>query len=172
MVETRILEHAANRSAPTPTAGTRRAAGAGMTNTDPGAIARRVVEEIFVRGRLESIDELVAPGFVSHTFSFTDDGREQLRAATQRVHASLSDVTFEVEDVVVEGDQAVVRLTSSATPIGDFMGVPAGGKRYTIGEMHWFRVESGKVVEHWHQHDALGLMKQLGAFPAPDVQQA
>ena len=143
-----------------------------MTNTDPGAVARRFVDEIFVRGRLESIDELVAPDFVSHTFSFTDDGREQLRAATQRVHASLSDVTFDVEDVVVEGDQAVVRLTSSATPIGDFMGVPAGGKRYTIGEMHWFRVEGGKVVEHWHQHDALGLMKQLGAFPAPDVQQA
>jgi steroid delta-isomerase-like uncharacterized protein len=143
-----------------------------MNDTNPGTIARRVVEDIFARGRLEAIDELVAPDFVSHTFSFTDDGREQLRAATQRVHASLSDVTFEVEDVVVEGDQAVVRLRSRATPIGDFMGVPAAGKRYTIGEMHWFRVEGGKVVEHWHQHDALGLMKQLGAFPAPDVQQA
>jgi steroid delta-isomerase-like uncharacterized protein len=143
-----------------------------MNDTNPGTIARRVVEDIFARGRLEAIDELVAPDFVSHTFAISDDGREQLRAATRRVHASLSDVTFDVEDVVVDGDRAVVRLTSSATPIGDFMGVPAAGKRYTIGEMHWFRVEDGKVVEHWHQHDALGLMKQLGAFPAPDVQRA
>jgi steroid delta-isomerase-like uncharacterized protein len=143
-----------------------------MNSTDPGALARRFVDEIFVRGRLEAIDELVAPDFVSHTWSFTDDGREQLRTATQHVHAALSDVTFDVEDVVVDGDKAVVRLTSSATPIGDFMGVPAAGKRYTIGEMHWFKVRDGKIVEHWHQHDALGLMKQVGAFPSPDVQRA
>ena len=143
-----------------------------MNTTDSRALVRRFVDEIFVRGRVEAIDELVAPDFVSHTFSFTDDGRSKLKAATERVHASLSDVVFDVEDVLVDGEQAVVRLTASATPIGDFMGVPAAGKRYTIGEMHWFRLRDGKVVEHWHQHDALGLMKQLGAFPAPDVQPA
>jgi len=143
-----------------------------MNTTDGRALVRRFVDEIFLRGRVEAIDELVAPDFVSHTFSFTDDGRAKLRAATERVHASLSDVAFDVEDVLVDGDQAVVRLTASATPIGDFMGVPAAGRRYTIGEMHWFRLRDGKVVEHWHQHDALGLMKQLGAFPAPDVQPA
>ena len=143
-----------------------------MNTTDGRALVRRFVDEIFLRGRVEAIDELVAPDFVSHTFSFTDDGRAKLRAATERVHASLSHVAFDVEDVLVDGDQAVVRLTASATPIGDFMGVPAAGRRYTIGEMHWFRLRDGKVVEHWHQHDALGLMKQLGAFSAPDVQPA
>ena len=58
-----------------------------------------------------------------------------------------------------------MRLTSSATPTGDFMGVPATGRSYTIGEIHWFRLADGKIAEHWHQHDALGLMKQLGAAP-------
>ena len=45
------------------------------------------------------------------------------------------------------------------------MGVSAAGKRYSIGEIHIFRVADGRIVEHWHQHDALGLMKQLGAMP-------
>lgn len=87
------------------------------------------------------------------------------KAAAQRVHASLTDVRFEIEDVVAEDDRVAVRLTASATAIGDFMGLPAAGKRYRIGEMHFFRIRDGKVVEHWHQYDAAGMMKQLGAAP-------
>lgn len=70
-----------------------------------------------------------------------------------------------IDEMVAESDLVVARVTSSATPIGEFMGVPAGGKRYTIGEMHMFRLSDGQVSEHWLQHDALGLMRQLGAIP-------
>ncbi len=136
-----------------------------MATDDNKQLVRRFIDEIFVAGRVEAIDELVAPDFVSHTWGFTDDGREKLRAATQHVHASLTDVAFGVEDLVAEGDRVAARVTSSATAIGDFMGVPAAGKHYTIGELHLFRVRDGMVAEHWHQHDALGLMRQLGALP-------
>jgi predicted ester cyclase len=136
-----------------------------MSIDDNKALVRRCVDEIFIAGRVEAIDELVAPDFVSHTWGFADDGREKLRAATERVHATLTDVEFTIDELVAEGDLVVARVTSSATPTGDFMGVRASGKRYTIGEMHLFRIRDGRVVEHWHQHDALGLMRQLGALP-------
>jgi steroid delta-isomerase-like uncharacterized protein len=139
-----------------------------MGAEDARALVRRFIEEVFGRGNVAAIDELVAPDFVSHTFGFTEDGPAKLKAATERVHATLSDVRFTVEDVVAEGDRVAVRLTASATPTGEFMGVPAAGKRYTIGEMHFFRVREGRVAEHWHQHDALGLMRQLGALPTPN----
>jgi hypothetical protein len=45
------------------------------------------------------------------------------------------------------------------------MGMPPSGKRYEIGEIHVFRLRDGKVVEHWHQMDQMGMMKQLGAMP-------
>ena len=77
------------------------------------------------------------------------------------MHARLTDVEMTVDDLVAEEDQVVARLTSSATPTGDFMGVAAAGKRYTIGEIHWFRLRDGQLVEHWHQIDGLGLMRQL-----------
>ena len=130
-------------------------------------VVRRFIDEVFVAGNAAALDDLVAPDFVSHTWGFTEDGREKLRATTRRMQESLSDVRFDVEDIVSDGDRVVVRLTSSATPIGDFMGVPAAGKPYRIGEMHWFRLADGKIAEHWHQHDALGLMRQLGALEAP-----
>lgn len=129
-------------------------------------LVRRFVDEIFVKGNPAAIDELVAPDFVSHSWGITEDGPTKLKATAERVHGSLEDVAFTVEDLVAEGDEVAARLTAGATPTREFMGMPATGKRYEIGEMHIFRFRDGQVVEHWHQQDALGMMKQLGAMPA------
>ena len=136
-----------------------------MTLDENKAPIRRFVNEVFVRGRLEAVDELVADDFVSHTSPSTGDPKAELGRATERVHASLSDVRFEIADLIAEDDRVVARLMAAATPVGDFMGQPASGKRYEIGEIHIFRVRDGRVVEHWHQHDALGMLRQLGAMP-------
>lgn len=128
-------------------------------------IVSRFVEEIFVRGNAEAIDELLAPDFASHTFPSTGDGRADMRTSMKRVHGALSDVSFRIDDLIAEGDLVAARLTASATQTGELMGMPASGKRYEIGEIHIFRIRDGMVVEHWHHHDALGMMRQLGAMP-------
>lgn len=136
-----------------------------LTDTNK-VLVRRFVQEILAEGRVGSIEELVAPTFTSSTFGIADDGPARLREATERVHASLADVEFVIDDLVAEADRVAVRLTASATPIGEFMGVKdAAGRRYSINEAHFFRVADDRVVEHWHLHDAQGLMKQLE--PAP-----
>lgn len=134
------------------------------TNTDANkALVTRFVKEIFASGDTDAVDDLVAPAFVSTTFGITEDGPTRLKAATERVHASLKDVEFTIDEVVAEGDRVAVRLTSRATPTGEWMGVKdAAGKSYTISEAHFFRIADGRIVEHWHQHDAMGLMRQLG----------
>jgi predicted ester cyclase len=48
------------------------------------------------------------------------------------------------------------------------MGIPASGKEYTISETHIFHMRDGKVAEHWRDADMLGLMRQIGALPAPE----
>jgi steroid delta-isomerase-like uncharacterized protein len=134
---------------------------------DNKAIVRRFVEEIFLGARKDSVDELLADDFVAHTWpSTTGDPRSDLKAAIDRVARGLSDSTFTIDDLIAEGDQVAVRLTTAATQTGDFMGMPPSGKRYEIEEIHWFRLRDGKVVEHWHQFDQMGMMRQLGAMPA------
>jgi steroid delta-isomerase-like uncharacterized protein len=138
-----------------------------MSIAENKAVVRRFIDEIFVRGRTESVDELLADDFVGHTWPSTGHPKDDLKAAIGRTSKGLTDSAFAVEDVIAEDDRVAVRLTASATQTGELMGMPASGKRYSIGEIHIFRVHDGKVVEHWHQFDQMGMMKQLGAMPGP-----
>ncbi len=128
-------------------------------------VVRRFVEDIFVRGRADAVDELVADDFVAHTWPSTGDPKGDLKRAMERVAMGLADPVFEIEDMIAEADRVAVRLTASATQVGPFMGMEPSGRRYTIGEIHIFRVRGNQVVEHWHQFDQTGLLRQLGASP-------
>lgn len=136
-----------------------------MSIEDNKTLVRRFVDEVFVAGRPESADELLAPDFVPHTYPSVEPGRDSFKMAMQRMASTLSDVRMTIEDVVAEGDRVAVRLTSHAVHSGDFMGMPASGKPYTISEIHIFRLRNRHITEHWHVADLLGLMRQLGAFP-------
>ena len=98
-------------------------------------LIRRFVREVFVEGRIESVDELVADDFVSHTWGPAGSGKEDLNHAMTRLAGALADVEFVVDDMVAEAGRVAVRLTASATQVGEFMGRPPGGRRYTIGEI-------------------------------------
>jgi predicted ester cyclase len=125
------------------------------------AVARQVIERIFVNQEDRAIDELVAEDFVPHTFRPMPRGREGLREGMKRAGAGVSEPRFEIEDLIAEGDRVVARLRTSARHTGPFMGVEPTGNRYTNEEIHIFRIRDGRLAEHWHAFDTLGLMRQL-----------
>jgi len=129
------------------------------------AVVRRFIDEIFLKGDLDAVDELLTHDFTPHTWGGMSSGKRDLKEAIERVSAGISDEEMTIEDILAEGDLVAVRLTSAATHTGEFMGMPASGKRYEIGEIHIFRMREGRVAEHWHQADFMGMMKQLGATP-------
>jgi len=129
------------------------------------AIVRRFIDEIFLNGDFGAVDELLTDDFTPHTWGSMQPGRDGLKEAIERVSKGISEPKMTIEDMIAEGDRVAVRLTSSATHTGDFMGMPASGKRYEIGEIHIFRIRDGRVSEHWHQADFMGMMKQLGSSP-------
>jgi steroid delta-isomerase-like uncharacterized protein len=129
------------------------------------ALARRFIDEVFLKGSPEAVDALLTEDFTGHTWGPAGAGRDGLKAAIARVSSGLSDVSMTVEDVIAEGDEVAVRLTAHAVQVGTFMGLPPSGNAYTIGEIHIFRIRDGRIAEHWHQADLLGMMRQLGALP-------
>ena len=73
-----------------------------------------------------------------------------------------------VEDLIAEGDKVVGRITAYGTHTGELFGVPATGREIRVSGIAIWRISDGKIVEHWHETDGLGLMQQLGVVPAPE----
>jgi steroid delta-isomerase-like uncharacterized protein len=143
-----------------------------MTLEENKALATRFIQEVFVKQDEAAADELAAPDFTPHSWGPVGPGVENLKQAQRRVSAGLSDARMTIEDVVAERDKVAVRLTSHGRHSGEFMGMPASAKEYTITEIHIFRIEDGKIAEHWREADMLGLMQQLGAMGGGEQQKA
>ena len=61
----------------------------------------------------------------------------------------------------------VARVTVTGTHRGEMMGhAPARNRVRTTG-IEVFRLENGKLAEHWARFDALGMLRQLGMVPVP-----
>jgi predicted ester cyclase len=136
--------------------------------TDMKTKLERVPLEILNQGRYELIDEIYAPDFVEH---YEQPGvpptREGFKQFAMAYRAAFPDLHYTVEDAIEAGDKIVHRLSASGTMKGDFLGMPATGKRATWSEIHIGRVADGRLVEHWGLVDQLGLFVQLGIVPAP-----
>jgi predicted ester cyclase len=113
---------------------------------------RRLVDEVLNGRRLDVIDELYAP-----------DLADEARAWIAPFQASFPDMRMEVIDLVAEGDRVVGRFTCSATHLGDWLGHPPTGRRFTaIDEVSFFRFREGRIVDSWGIEDNLARMEQLG----------
>jgi predicted ester cyclase len=142
-------------------------------------VALRFIEGVFIEQDPNAVDELAADDFVAHTFGDQPPGREPLKEAMKRAGAGVSEAKFEIHDVIAEQDRVAVRLTTRARHTGTFMGLEPSGNDYSIDEIHIFRIQDDKVVEHWHEFDKQRLMQQLqgkgGGQPRgaqqPDAQQ-
>ncbi len=74
------------------------------------------------------------------------------------------DSHVEFDDIVIQGDKLAVRFTFSGTHRGDFLGIPATGKKVKVDGMRFFRFIGTKAVEMWNLVDMLSMMQQVGAI--------
>jgi predicted ester cyclase len=68
----------------------------------------------------------------------------------------------EIEDEISEGDKVVARVTMRGHHVGEFLGKQPTGKEFATKQIHIYRIEDGKVIEHWSVRDDLGQALQLG----------
>src|SRR3712207_4104595 len=82
-------------------------------------ISWRLQEEVFGQGNLKSIDELLAPDYVSHAPGDPElsRGPEDIKEIVRAYHSAFPNINFAVEKQVAEGDM-VVTGGSLAAPIG------------------------------------------------------
>ena len=78
---------------------------------------------------------------------------------------AFSDKICTDEARLAEGEWVAAFGRQEATHSGDFMGIPATGKRVTIRYMDFWKVEDGKIRDNWVMIDVIDVMRQLGVDP-------
>jgi steroid delta-isomerase-like uncharacterized protein len=95
-------------------------------------------------------------------------GKEANKQADAGTLAAFSDTRSTIDEMIVEGDTAVLRWTWEATHTGTSpsLPIPATGKRVSFAGISVYHFREGKIVEQWEYGDLLGMLQQLGVVPA------
>lgn len=91
------------------------------------------------------------------------------------LRAAFGDLHYEIHHAITAGDLVAVNSTmhgQHTAPFGVYTEdgeidtvFPPTGKTFATTQSHWFRLDNGKVIEHWANRDDLGQAKQLGWVP-------
>ena len=128
---------------------------------------RRFYDEVINGGRLEVIDELLAPDFVEHQeFPGLEPNRDGVKKFFAIWREAFPDTTASIDLLVAEGDLGAVYGTWTGTHQGEFMGIEPTGKKIALPVADFGRFRDGLCVEHWGAQDSGLLMQQLGVAPA------
>ena len=138
-----------------------------MSSEENKAIVRRTYEELWDQRKLEVADEVIAEGSVNYDTGTTPQpfGPGEMKDTVKMVTAGFPDNRHEVEEIIAEGNTVAARVTLTGTHEGEFLGVPPTGKKIEVTEIHIYKLEDGKAVEHRVGRDDLGALSQLGVIP-------
>jgi steroid delta-isomerase-like uncharacterized protein len=131
------------------------------------AVVRRFFEEFCNGRRADLADELIADDYVSYgpqapPAHGPDEVKDRVGLYQETV-----DGHWEVQEMFSAGDRVVARWIGSGTHRGELMGVDPTGKPISVDAISIFRVADRKITEEWTVWDALGMLQQVGAVPAP-----
>lgn len=131
------------------------------------ALLHRWFDEVWNKGSVSAIDEMLATNAVVHGLGPDLRGPQGFKPFHSAYRNAFPDVTIRVDDVVAEGNLVAVRWSGTGTHRGEGLGFPATGKRVNFSGTVFARVEQGKLIEGWNIFNQLEMLQQLGVTNLP-----
>ncbi|GAA3522908.1 ester cyclase [Aeromicrobium panaciterrae] len=129
----------------------------------------RAVFDAINSGDFSCLEDAVTSDFVDHGSPIPlPPGPEGYRQILTVVHDVLG-IRYAIEDAFATDDRVVIRALARGVGIDAVHGPGAAGKTYAMTTAHIYRVEGGRLAEHWGVRDELGARVQLGTLRAPEL---
>ena len=135
-----------------------------MTPDEVRTVIRRHIEH------LNSHDEeLIASGHTERSVvespsTGTHHGRVEIAESYRVWNGAFPDLEFSGEDIIAEGNHAVVILRLAGTHRSTFLGLPATGKRIEFRCVSILRFEGEQIAHERRIYDFSGLLIKLGVL--------
>jgi predicted ester cyclase len=115
-----------------------------MSTEQNKAVVRRFMMEVLSGRSLDLADEMLAPNYMNR---WTGADLAAFKGMLTGMKSALTDLRFETDDLVAEGDAVVARWKMEATHTGSLMGESPTGKKISARGLTYYRLANGKIVE-------------------------
>jgi predicted ester cyclase len=132
-------------------------------NTDKNkALYQRFIQEVFNEGKLDNLDQFLAPAYIVHDPPPTArNGAEAVKQIVTAFRTAFPDLSITIDELVAEGDIVCARATSRGTHNGPLFGIAPTGKSITMTGLTMVTIIDGRLTESWVRNDITGLMNQI-----------
>jgi predicted ester cyclase len=129
-------------------------------------ILARFIEEVWNAGDIDASDKYIAAKYTIHHDPGDPWEKRELDLAGYKERLRISrapfpDQRFNIQDLVVEGNTAIMTWLWSATHKGDIPGFAATGNNIKMSGATVYYFDGGRLTGHWQIADRLGVFMQL-----------
>jgi steroid delta-isomerase-like uncharacterized protein len=130
---------------------------------DVRTLARRWFDEVWTAQGEPTIDALMADDVIGHMEGTEVRGPAAFKTARAQLLGAFPDLKIRAEEIVTDGDNAVVRWNVTASHEGDHLGIPASHQSVRFRGLTWLKFRDGKIVEGWDAWNQGALIPELSA---------
>jgi steroid delta-isomerase-like uncharacterized protein len=126
-----------------------------MSQQENESVAHRFHMDIFQKGKLEVVDEIISSDFVWRNPTIPSDlqhGPESVKKIASAVIDAMPDRHITHDDTISQGDEVMIRWTMTGATKRELFGIPPSDTPTTIVGFDLFRISrEGKIIEMWQQ---------------------
>jgi len=134
-----------------------------VNDAEREAQIHRFVDEVWNGRNYEAAADLYGEDYVNPF----GKGPAAKAAGIRLSHEAFPDMHVEIDDLIVAGDTAVLRITLRGTDLGGYAGRPPTGRAVEEWGVNIMRFKNERVVSEFMGADKLGLFIQLGVIEDP-----
>ena len=116
----------------------------------------------FIRRYLDAINGKPKTDSVVRLFVAEQPLIEHIQAA----EAAFPLYRIDPEEILAEGDLVSLRGMIRGEHQGPFMGMPPTGRPVEFALFITYKIQDGKIIDHWMLTDNMTMMQQIGMIPA------
>jgi len=116
---------------------------------------------VFQNHDFSHLDEIMRDDYIQHNVD-TPQGKAGFKKFHEHFFKAMPDFTYTIKKIVAEGDTVMMYSNVTATHQGEWLGNPPTGNKLDFDTVDIFRIENGKIAEHWDVADTLKLFTQVG----------
>jgi predicted SnoaL-like aldol condensation-catalyzing enzyme len=130
-------------------------------NANNKKLVETLCKSVFQNHDFSRLDEIMRDDYIQHNED-VPQGKSGFKKFHEQFFKAMPDFNYTINKIVAEGDTVMMYSTVTATHLGEWLENPPTGNKLNFDTVDIFRIENGKIAEHWDVADTLKLFTQVG----------